>query len=132
MGIFSIFKKKKSNTKIIPSPKHNYHFSKEILNMIKHIELTFKEVHPLTFEEWIDGFDRDANPEKEIAIWLYMANKYRKIIMKYPNNSDYHKEIYKTILLCTMGDDKYVLSQIKEKKLSQSDIKSIIKEFRHK
>ncbi len=139
MGFLDIFRKKKSSfekyfegSDVKPGPRHNYHFPKEVLDMVKKIELTFKKVHPLTFEEWIDGFDRDSNPEKEIALWLYMADVYKKIISKYPNKPDYNKEIYKVVLSCSIGDDQYVLSQIKSKILSKSEVISIIKEFRNK
>jgi hypothetical protein len=135
--LFDILKKKKKvkllDSNILqPSPRHNHKFPKEIIDMIKDMQKTFKEVYPITMDEWIAGFDRDSNPEREIAFWLYMADVYKKLIKIFPDELEYRKEIYKIILACSMGDDKYVISQAKVKKLSESDVRLIIKEFRKK
>ena len=133
MGLF----KKKEDKLVDPNslragPRRNHNFPKEIIDMIEDMRITFKEVYPISLEEWIEGFDRDSNPEQEIALWSYMADVYKKLIKKYPNKLEYHEEIFKIILACSMGDDAYVLSQAKVKKLSKSDVNLIIKEFRKK
>jgi hypothetical protein len=43
---------------------------------IRQIREAFAEHRPLSFEEWEDGFRRDANPEREIALWSHAADIY--------------------------------------------------------
>ena len=136
MGLFDLFKMKKvklvDTNSLQSGIRHNYKFPEEIIEVIKDIKTTFNEVYPITMDVWIERFDRDSNPEREIALWSYMADVYEKSINKCPNTLDYHKEIFKIILACSLGDDKYVLSQVKVNNLSASDVKAILKEFRKK
>src|SRR4051812_12718202 len=46
-------------------------FSEDIRAYIRQIQEAFAEHRPLSFEEWEEGFRRDANPEREIAIWSH-------------------------------------------------------------
>jgi hypothetical protein len=46
------------------------------LRHVRQIQAAFAEHRQLTFEEWEEGFRRDANPEREIAIWSHAADVY--------------------------------------------------------
>jgi len=115
---------------ISPSPRNNYDFSEETLSKIRYLHNTFKEVDPSSFELWVSDFDRDAHPEENIALWMDMAGVYTDMIKEYPDEYEYHKEIYIVILLASTGDEDYVFSQIKAEKLSEEDIKYIYGEYR--
>lgn len=49
-------------------------FDEGIRDYIRQIQAAFAEQRPPTFEEWEDGFRRDANPTREIAIWSHAAD----------------------------------------------------------
>ncbi|MCI5192070.1 MAG: hypothetical protein D3919_10240 [Candidatus Electrothrix sp. AW5] len=51
-----------------------------LIERIQKFEKTFAEVYPVTHQEWLDGFKRDANPEREIAIWEQMASVYTRFL----------------------------------------------------
>ena len=45
---------------------------------IQTIHRTFAEHRKLSYAEWEDGFVGEANPGREIGIWLYAAEAYTK------------------------------------------------------
>ncbi len=56
-------------------------FDENIREYIRQIQAAFVEHRPLTFEEWEDGFRRDADPVQEIAIWSHAADIYTAFIL---------------------------------------------------
>jgi hypothetical protein len=51
-------------------------FTGELKEQVERIEQVFQEVYPQSFPDWEKGFRQDQNPEKEIALWLLMAEHY--------------------------------------------------------
>lgn len=50
---------------------------------IRKLQSTFAEVFKRTHEEWLDGFQRDLNPESEIRLWEAMASAYQTFLVKH-------------------------------------------------
>lgn len=95
---------------------------------IEFIHNTFAEVQPGTLEETITDFKRDQNPDNEIAIWLSMANAYKKFVQKKGSNLDIasKKEAYKLILLRSEMSSKEAVVEAKPKLLSAADVSDIL------
>jgi hypothetical protein len=51
-------------------------FDEGIRAYIRQIQEAFAEHRALSFNEWEEGFRRDAHPEREIAIWSHAADIY--------------------------------------------------------
>jgi hypothetical protein len=60
------------------------------------------EVYPKTLDEWDDGFRRDQNAEREIAVWLVLARRYKEFSKENSLNKPQKKEAFKVMLHCTM------------------------------
>jgi len=114
-------------SKLYKGPRRHHNFSEQFIEAIRYLHKTFYEVSPSSLSEWLEDFDRDAHPEKELTIWFHMAEVYNKAIEKFPDNLTLKKEIFHVILLYSMGSEEYVFSQIKPKYLSKQDIKFIMK-----
>jgi hypothetical protein len=54
--------------------------SPELEERIRKLQSTFAEVFERTHEEWLDGFQRDLNPEAEIKLWEAMASAYQILL----------------------------------------------------
>jgi len=54
-------------------------FDEARLKSIRNIQVAFRDVRPLTFEEWELGFRCDLVPDSEIALWRWMAYKFTRI-----------------------------------------------------
>jgi len=48
-----------------------------LISRINYLRSTLHEVHPMSMEEWLDGFRRDANPESEVRWWERLTRLYR-------------------------------------------------------
>ena len=74
------------------------------IEKIKQIQSTFSEVFPVSLEETITNFKRDANPDKEIAIWLGMAAAYQKFFNAHSKETSLEKkeEVFKLLLSRSM------------------------------
>jgi hypothetical protein len=53
-------------------------FPPAVLEVLRHIQVTFGEVQPRTLADWENGFRRDTNPDEEVRLWLFMAEVYRR------------------------------------------------------
>ncbi|MCW0219882.1 MAG: hypothetical protein OJI67_16270 [Prosthecobacter sp.] len=58
-------------------PIRHSQLSDELLARITAIEGKVAEVYPQTHEQWVEGFQRDMDPEIEIAIWENIASAYQ-------------------------------------------------------
>lgn len=72
-------------------------FDENIWEYIRQIHDTFAEHRPLSFEEWEDGFRRDADPAREIAIWSHAADIYNAFTSDEPN-ADRREDVYRCIV----------------------------------
>ena len=71
-----------------------------LIERIRSFKDTFTEFYPATFEEWVDGFCEDMDPEREIAIWEEMAQSYTKLLkIRHSMTREERGKIYKEVLL---------------------------------
>ncbi len=80
-------------------------FDEEIRDFIRRIQTAFAEHRPISFEQWEDGFRRDANPAQEIALWLHAADVYGAFAAS-EGDAVRREDIYRCIVTClTTGPD---------------------------
>jgi hypothetical protein len=112
------------------SPVVHDSLTSEQLEKVKKIHSVFSEVDSSSLETTITNFRRDMNPDKEIAIWLSMADAYEKFTS---NNSkiDLNKkqDAFKLILLRSMMPDDEAINQGKIKYLSDKEIREILRYY---
>ncbi len=72
-----------------------------LMNEIRRIKQTFDGVHTKTIDEWVKGFDCDENPEKEIALWLVMADVFERVKTRLPTGKE--QEILAALLFYSSG-----------------------------
>jgi len=98
---------------------------------VEGIHNTFKEVFPISLEQSITNFSKDANPDKEIAVWQKMEAVYTSFAEQHKASSDQslRKEAFKLILLRSSLGEEEAIKRAKLKLLSQGDIKSILKMY---
>lgn len=96
----------------------------------KKIQATFAEVYPVSLEETVTNFKRDLNVDKEIAIWLNMANAYQSFISKNAITDSVKKqEAYKLLLLRSMMEENKAIEESGTKGLSNKEIKELFQYY---
>lgn len=53
-----------------------------LIQRIEKLKDVFNEVCPRSLDEWIEGFRADMHPEREIAIWEKMAERFEQLCKK--------------------------------------------------
>lgn len=98
------------------------------IDKIKQIHLTFAEVYPVSLEETITDFKRDAHPDNEIAIWSGMAEAYLKYLRYRTPNMPLHikKEVFSLILSRSMMSSAEAIKNTELKYLTTRDAEEVL------
>jgi hypothetical protein len=107
--------------------KHS-EFDESIRAYIRQIQAAFAEQRPISFEEWEEGFRRDANPEPEIAYWSHAADIYTAFTANEPSAARRH-DVYRCIVTCmTTGPDD-VWRVLRPEVLSRDEAEQVVNRF---
>ena len=93
---------------------------------IRKMEPIFAEVYPRSHEEWLDGFQRDLDPEPEIVIWEAMAAAYQGYTGKRSLSKDAKLEVFGLLLVRSAGDEPSTLAGAKLKHLSRAEAEEVL------
>jgi len=99
-------------------------FKGEKMDNIRYIQRSLREVHPLTYEKWEDGFRRDLNVENEIEAWMHCSRCYNNFVARNALNSAEKKEAFHILAVCmnstpTTAKEIIVTKMINQKYLDQ-------------
>lgn len=97
---------------------------------IEYLYNTFKEVDPTSQEKWIEDFMRDKNPDREIEIWMMMANAYNSYLKKSEFDIEVKKEVYQIVLMRSSAPEDEVLTHMKLVHLSEKEAKEIMQAYK--
>jgi hypothetical protein len=112
-----------------PGPKMPQGLSPKQMARIYKLRDTLAEVEHSSIEKWVDNFKRDANPDKELAIWERIADGYRRNCSKKQLSIEAKKDVFQLLLLRSMASEQEVLNHIKLKTLTVDEAKETLKEF---
>lgn len=115
----------KANDSQLSREKHNHDLS-ELIPTLRDIYDKVKAVYRITWEKWIDGFQFDANPEREIAIWMVIAEKYFALTEGKQLSLDVRKEYFQIILSTVNNGPAIALEVVKLKHVSKTQAKHIV------
>jgi hypothetical protein len=97
----------------------------ETRNWIRHIHEAFVEHRPLSLDEWEDGFRRDANPEKEIAMWCHAADVYTAFAGT-ESSQKRRKDYYRIIVACLTCSADSIWNVLQLEDLSRQEAGKVI------
>jgi hypothetical protein len=70
---------------------------------IEWLKLTLDEVYPQPMAEWLDGFQRDVNPEPEVVWWERLAHCYVEHSHGQELNAGQKQAAFRVILKLALG-----------------------------
>jgi hypothetical protein len=103
-------------------------FGEDLRKHIRQIKADFAEHRPLTLDEWEAGFRRDANPEREIALWSHAADVYRAFASQ-ASSLERRQDVYRVIVACLTTSPDSVGRVLEPKVLTRAEAESIVKRF---
>jgi hypothetical protein len=104
-------------------------FPDAVREQLRRLYETFQDVYPKTLEEWEDGFRRDMHPEREIALWEYMATVFEHFTAGRSLNPEQRRDIYLVILTCMNNGKENVLVTTNPQTLSRKQVNEIVEFF---
>ena len=103
-------------------------FDEGIRDYIRQIQAAFAEHRPLSFEEWEEGFRRDASPEREIAIWSHAADIYTAFTAD-ESSADRRRDVYRSIVTCMNTGPDTVWQILQPEVLSRIEAEQVVNRF---
>jgi len=100
--------------------------SPELEERIRRIEPVFAEVYPKSHSEWMDGFQRDLDPESEIRLWEAMASTYQAFLTKHTVIKPAKKEALR-LLVTAAGTVDETLSRTKLSYLNRKEAEELLR-----
>ena len=105
-------------------------FDEEGMRIMGYFVHVFSEVKPMTAEQWEDGFRKDTNKDKEILLWLRMAEVYQHFTTG-KNLPLAAKKDYLNILLIVVNNGlDFPRSLIDLSSISTNEMKKVIQHLR--
>ncbi|OYW31049.1 MAG: hypothetical protein B7Z47_02270 [Chthoniobacter sp. 12-60-6] len=112
-----------------PGPIRHEALTEKQLERVRYLQSVFREVDPTPIEKWIEDFQRDANPDREIVIWEGMAEPYKLFTTSRDLSLEEKKEAYRVVLMRSGAPDDEVLKHLDLKTLTEQDAKQIMALF---
>jgi hypothetical protein len=112
-----------------PGPARHQGLSPNQMERIYKLRDTLADVEHSPIEKWVENFKRDANPDKELAIWERIADSYTRYCSKRPLSVEAKEDVFQLLLLRSMASEQEVLNHIKLKTLTVGEAKETLKEF---
>ncbi len=103
-------------------------FDEGIRDYIRQIQTAFAEHRPMTFGEWEEGFRRDRNPAREIAIWSHAGDIYSA----FAGNEEAaarRKDVYRCIVACMTTGPHAVWKVLRPEVLSRAEAERVVNRF---
>ena len=104
-------------------------FSEDVRALLRTIKERLDEVYPHTMEFWEDGFRRDQNAEREIALWLHLSKIYSEFASETPRTMQEKKDAFRLLTGCSTATRETVLEIAKPVTLDATTIKRLIDAF---
>ena len=119
----------KSPQDIQAGPIRHEELSEDQLSRIRKVNTILAEVYPLSFEEWVDGFKRDRNPEFEIRIWVYTAVTYQEYCRENSLTPVERQDVFMVMLFCICMPEDRILDSCNLKAISEDQARDVMDRF---
>jgi len=91
------------------------------------------EVYPCTLDEWEDGFLRERNAEREIAVWLLISEHFTAFVNAHQLSRAQRQEAFELMVGCTTVSNKAAFwATASPKSLTREQVKAVIAPFEKK
>jgi len=93
-------------------------------------ENVFADVYPVTHEQWLDGFKRDMDPEREVAVWEEIASALKTFTAGRPLSKEVRAEAFGLLLVRSSSGAEEALKQAKQRHLSLEESRKVVNLYR--
>jgi hypothetical protein len=109
-----------------PSPIRHEELAPTLVERIRAFESVFADVYPITHQQWVEGFQRDRNPEIEIAKWEHIAEAFAQFTSGGDLSMDARKEAFGLLLFRAGATAELTLGRAKLKYLTHEQARTLV------
>ncbi len=80
-----------------------------LVERVTAFEPVFADVYPITHQEWLDGFQRDEHPSREIATWEQIAKALTQFTADRNPTKEVRREAFNLLLMRSTADTEDAL-----------------------
>jgi hypothetical protein len=74
----------------------------KLVNRIALVACALEDEYPKDMNEWLDGFQRDAHPTREIEIWEDIAARYQRVVASVSMDEEERHSVYSALLIASL------------------------------
>ncbi|MFC0533324.1 toll/interleukin-1 receptor domain-containing protein [Phytohabitans kaempferiae] len=86
-------------TELMAAPHRHDTLPRDLVGRIRLIRAALLAVHPLTMDQWLDGFKRDAHPTREVELWERISSACLEIAQYLPLTNEELQSVFRLYLL---------------------------------
>ncbi|MDD0841251.1 hypothetical protein [Pseudomonas sp. Gutcm_11s] len=101
----------------------------ELLPRIKATTNVFEPIDGISYEQAVDLYKRDLNPESNLIIWEEMARVYTAFCAARCTSPEERMDVYRTLLLRSMYSPEETIKNLQLSALSKAEAVSIINQY---
>jgi hypothetical protein len=91
-----------------PGPIQHEVLPDGFIDRIRNFKQILIDVDETSLEEAVSNFQRDARPERELALWEHLAEKYQVYITRHDISSvEVKKEVFRVLFGFTLGEGEW-------------------------
>ena len=99
-----------------------------LVERIRGIATAVEEVYPQTEADWLDGFQRDSDPEAEVRLWERIAAKYRHLTADEPD-LEMKTDIFHVLAHCAINPPDITTLIVNCPALGPEGVQQVIEEW---
>ena len=104
----------------------------ELLPRIKATTNIFEPVDGISYEQAVDLYKRDLNPESNLVIWEEMARVYTAFCAARCTSPEERMDVYRTLLLRSMYSPEETINNLQLNVISKAEALSIVSQYKLK
>lgn len=101
----------------------------ELLPRIKATTNVFQPVDGISYEQAVDLYKRDLNPESNLIIWEEMARVYTAFCAARCTSPEERIDVYRALLLRSMYSPEETIKKLQLNALNKAEVLSIINQY---
>lgn len=94
---------------IRPGPIRHQELSDDLVSRIRLVRAALLGIDTHSMKHWLEGFQRDAHPSREVAVWERMCAALMEYMSMTPINRRQLKHLYRVVLGVANGNGRSVL-----------------------
>lgn len=103
--------------------------SPTLLKRIRAITDTFQQIDSISYDQAVDVYKRDSDPEGNILLWEEMVKAYKSFCRSRCKTDLERMDVYRVLLLRTMFSEDEVMKQAKPRVLTPAETMATMKYY---